>query len=139
MAGSIFGNLFRVSTFGESHGVGLGGVIDGCPAGVEIDEEFIQSELDRRKPGQSKITTQRKESDIARILSGVFEGRTTGTSIPVMVSNEDAKPHAYDHLKELYRPSHADFTYEKNMAHVTGGEVDVQALVKLLEESQQEQ
>ena len=111
--GDSFGKIFRITTWGESHGAGVGVVIDGCPSGLPLNEEDFQYELDRRRPGQSKITTQRKESDIARILSGVFEGRTTGTSISVMVSNEDAKPHAYDHLKELYRPSHADFTYEK--------------------------
>ena len=111
--GDSFGKIFRITTWGESHGAGVGVVIDGCPSGLPLNVEDFQYELDRRRPGQSKITTQRKESDIARILSGVFEGRTTGTSISVMVSNEDAKPHAYDHLKELYRPSHADFTYEK--------------------------
>ena len=111
--GDSFGRIFRITTWGESHGAGVGVVIDGCPSGLTLNEEDFQYELDRRRPGQSKITTQRKESDIARILSGVFEGRTTGSSISVMVSNEDAKPHAYDHLKELYRPSHADFTYEK--------------------------
>ena len=137
--GDSFGKIFCITTWGESHGAGVGGVIDGCPSGLPLNEEDFQYELDRRRPGQSKITTQRKESDIARILSGVFEGRTTGTSISVMVSNEDAKPNAYDHLKELYRPSHADFTYEKNMACETGGEVDVQALVKPSEESLQEQ
>ena len=111
--GDSFGKIFRITTWGESHGGGVGVVIDGCPSGLPIDEEDFQYELDRRKPGQSKITTQRKESDRAKILSGVFEGLTTGASISVMVSNQDAKPHAYEHLKELYRPSHADFTYEK--------------------------
>ena len=111
--GDSFGKLFRKTTWGESHGPGVGVVIDGCPSGLSLNEEDFQYELDRRKPGQSKITTQRKESDIAKILSGVFEGRTTGASISVMVSNEDAKPHAYEHLKELFRPRHADFTYEK--------------------------
>ena len=113
--GDSFGKLFRITTWGESHGAGVGVVIDGCPSGLPLDEDDFQYELNRRRPGQSKITTQRKESDIARIQSGVFEGRTTGTSISVMVSNMDAKPHAYDHLKELYRPSHADFTYEKKI------------------------
>ena len=89
MAGSIFGNIFRVSTFGESHGKGLGGVIDGCPAGVEIDEEFIQAELDRRKPGQSKIVTQRKEGDKVKFYSGVFEGKSTGTSIGFVIENDN--------------------------------------------------
>ena len=111
--GDSFGQLFRITTWGESHGGGVGVVIDGCPSGLPLSEEDLQYELDRRRPGQSKITTQRKESDTARILSGVFEGRTTGTAISVMVSNQDAKSHAYDHLKDLYRPSHADYTFEQ--------------------------
>ncbi len=110
--GDSFGHLFRITTWGESHGGGVGVVIDGCPAGLEISEAEIQYELDRRRPGQSKITTQRKESDSARILSGTFEGKTTGTAISIMVENQDARPQAYDHLKDLYRPSHADYTYE---------------------------
>ena len=110
--GDSFGHLFRITTWGESHGGGVGVVIDGCPAGLEINETEIQYELDRRRPGQSKITTQRKESDSARILSGTFEGKTTGTAISIMVENQDARPQAYDHLKDLYRPSHADYTYE---------------------------
>ena len=93
--GDSFGQLFRITTWGESHGGGVGVVIDGCPSGLPLSEEDLQYELDRRRPGQSKITTQRKESDTARILSGVFEGRTTGTAISVMVSNQDAKSHAY--------------------------------------------
>ena len=111
--GDSLGQLFRITTWGESHGGGVGVVIDGCPSGLDLSEEDLQLELDRRRPGQSKITTQRKESDKARILSGVFEGRTTGTAISVIVTNEDARPNAYDHLKDLYRPSHADYTYEK--------------------------
>ena len=111
--GDSFGHLFRITTWGESHGGGVGVVIDGCPSGLQLSEDDLQYELDRRRPGQSKITTQRKESDTARILSGVFEGRTTGTAISVMVLNEDAKSHAYEHLKDLYRPSHADFTFDK--------------------------
>ncbi len=111
MAGSIFGNIFRVSTFGESHGVGLGGVIDGCPAGVEIDEEFIQAELDRRKPGQSKIVTQRKEGDKVKFYSGIFEGRSTGTSIGFVIENDNQKSRDYDHIKDKFRPSHADYTF----------------------------
>ena len=111
--GDSLGQLFRITTWGESHGGGVGVVIDGCPSGLDLCEEDLQEELDRRRPGQSKITTQRKESDRARILSGVFEGRTTGTAILVIVSNEDARPNAYDHLKDLFRPSHADYTYEK--------------------------
>ena len=110
--GDSFGHLFRITTWGESHGGGVGVVIDGCPAGLAISESEIQYELDRRRPGQSKITTQRKESDTARILSGTFEGKTTGTAISIMVENQDARPQAYDHLKDLYRPSHADYTYE---------------------------
>ena len=110
--GDSFGHLFRITTWGESHGGGVGVVIDGCPAGLEISESEIQYELDRRRPGQSKITTQRKESDSARILSGIFEGKTTGTAISIMVENQDARPQAYEHLKDLYRPSHADYTYE---------------------------
>ena len=110
--GDSFGHLFRITTWGESHGGGVGVVIDGCPAGLEISEAEIQYDLDRRRPGQSKITTQRKESDSVRILSGTFEGKTTGTAISIMVENQDARPQAYDHLKDLYRPSHADYTYE---------------------------
>ena len=136
--GDSFGKIFRITTWGESHGAGVGVVIDGCPSGLPLNEEDFQYELDRRRPGQSKITTQRKESDIVRILSGVFEGKTTGTSISIMVSNEDAKPHAYEHLKKLNRPSHADFTYEKKYGLQTGGEVDEQVLVKQLEELQEE-
>ena len=110
--GDSFGHTFRVTTWGESHGGGVGVVIDGCPAGLELSLEAIQAELDRRRPGQSHITTQRKEADTAEILSGVFEGRTMGTALAILVRNTDARPHAYDHLKELYRPSHADFTYD---------------------------
>nr|ADI23258.1 chorismate synthase [uncultured nuHF2 cluster bacterium HF0770_13K08] len=111
--GDSLGHLFRITTWGESHGGGVGVVIDGCPSGLQLSEDDLQYELDRRRPGQSKITTQRKESDTARILSGVFEGRTTGTAISLMVLNEDAKSHAYEHLKDLYRPSHADFSFDK--------------------------
>jgi len=111
--GDSFGHLFRITTWGESHGGGVGVVIDGCPSGLHLSEDDLQYELDRRRPGQSKITTQRKESDTARILSGVFQGQTTGTAISVMVLNEDAKSHDYEHLKDLYRPSHADYTFDK--------------------------
>jgi chorismate synthase len=109
---SSFGTLFRVSTFGESHGGGVGVVIDGCPPRLPIDEASIQRDLDRRRPGQSRLVTQRDEEDRAEILSGVFEGRTLGTPIAVLVRNKDHLPAAYDHLKDVYRPSHADFTYE---------------------------
>ena len=111
--GDSFGKIFRISTWGESHGGGVGVVIDGCPAGIELSESDIQADLDRRRPGQSRITSQRKEPDRATILSGVFEGRTLGTSILIMVRNEDARPQAYEEMRDLYRPSHADFTYEQ--------------------------
>lgn len=112
MANSI-GKLFKLTTFGESHGIALGGIIDGCPSNINIDLDFIQSELDRRKPGQSKIVTQRKESDTVKFLSGIFEGKTTGTSIGFIVENENQKSNDYDHLKDAFRPSHADFTYDQ--------------------------
>jgi len=112
MAGNSFGQLFRITTFGESHGAAIGVIIDGCPPNVDIDMEFIQSELDKRKPGQSKITTQRKESDTAQILSGIFEGKSTGTPIALVIPNEDQKSKDYDHNKDIFRPSHADFTYQ---------------------------
>src|SRR6478735_4328499 len=109
---NIYGTLFRISTFGESHGPAIGAVIDGCPAGLEINEAFIQSELDRRKPGQSKITTQRKEDDTFKILSGVFEGKSTGTPITIVIENQDQRSKDYSHIAETFRPSHADYTYE---------------------------
>ena len=112
MAGNSLGTLFKLTTFGESHGLAIGGIIDGCPAGLEIDLVFIQSELDRRKPGQSSITTQRKESDTVEFLSGIFEGKTTGAPIGFTIKNEDQKSKDYSHLKDTFRPSHADFTYE---------------------------
>jgi chorismate synthase len=110
--GNTFGSLFKISTWGESHGGGIGVVIDGCPSLLPLEKADIQRDLDRRRPGQSKITTQRDESDTAEILSGIFEGKTLGTPIAIMVRNEDAKPDAYNHLKDVYRPSHADFTYD---------------------------
>ena len=113
MAGSTFGKLFRLTTFGESHGVALGGIIDGCPAGLEIDEGFIQNELDRRKPGQSKIVTQRKEGDKVEFLSGVFEGKSTGTPIGFVIYNDNQRSRDYDHIKDSYRPSHADYTFQE--------------------------
>jgi chorismate synthase len=108
---SGFGKLFRITTFGESHGRAVGVIIEGCPAGLPIDEEAIQEELDRRKPGQSKITTQRKEEDRMEILSGVFEGKATGTPIAMMVRNEDQRSKDYSHIADKFRPSHADYTY----------------------------
>ena len=112
MSNSI-GKLFTLTTFGESHGTALGGIIDGCPSNITIDLDFIQNELDRRKPGQSKIVTQRKESDEVKFLSGIFEGKTTGTSIGFIIENENQKSKDYSHLKDTFRPSHADFTYDK--------------------------
>lgn len=113
MAGNTFGTLFRLTTFGESHGVAIGGILDGCPAGLEMDVEFIKKELQRRKPGQSHITTQRKEEDEVVFLSGIFEGKTTGHPIGFTIANTNQKPNDYDHLKDTYRPSHADYTYEQ--------------------------
>lgn len=112
MSGNSFGNIFKVTTFGESHGVAIGGVIDGCPAGLNIDLNFIQNELAKRRPGQSRITTQRKEEDEVEFLSGIFEGVTTGTSIGFVIKNNNQKSQDYSHIKDKYRPSHADYTYD---------------------------
>jgi chorismate synthase len=109
---STFGKIFRIATFGESHGGGVGVVLEGCPPRLEIDIAEIQRDLDRRRPGQSALTTPRQEADQAEILSGVFEGQTLGTPIGILVRNKDARPSAYEHMKDVYRPSHADFTYE---------------------------
>jgi len=117
MAGSSFGTLFKLTTFGESHGVAIGGVIDGVPANQIIDLDAVQAELDRRRPGQSAIVTQRKESDTVEILSGIFEGKTTGSPIGFMIKNDDQKSNDYDHIKEVFRPSHADFTYNSKYGH----------------------
>lgn len=113
MAGNSFGKLFNLTTYGESHGPALGGVIDGCPSGIELDLEAIQNELNRRKPGQSAIVTQRKEPDTVSFHSGIFEGVTTGTSIGFVIENTNQKSHDYSHIKDNYRPSHADYTYDK--------------------------
>ncbi len=107
-----FGNLYRLTSFGESHGPGIGGVIDGCPAGIVLDMAFIQHELDRRKPGQSKLTTPRKEEDEVQFLSGIYEGKTTGTPIGFIVWNKNQHSSDYDNMKQVYRPSHADYTYQ---------------------------
>lgn len=112
MSGNIFGQNFRISTFGESHGGAVGVVVDGCPPGLVLSEADIQPELDRRKPGQSKITTPRAEQDQIKIFSGVFDGKTTGTPILILAFNKDANPSDYHHLKDLFRPSHADYTYQ---------------------------
>jgi chorismate synthase len=114
---NTFGTLFRVSTFGESHGQAIGCIVDGCPAGLEIDLDFMQRELDRRRPGQSSIVTQRKESDTVQLLSGVFEGRSTGTPIALLIPNEDQRSRDYDHLATAFRPSHADFTWQAKFGH----------------------
>ena len=113
MSGNSFGRSFVVTTFGESHGAALGCIIDGCPHGLEISEADIQKELDKRKPGSSKYTTQRKEDDEVEILSGVFEGKTTGTPIGLVIRNNDQKSKDYDDLKDTFRPSHADYVYSK--------------------------
>ncbi|MFO0469198.1 MAG: chorismate synthase [Bacteroidota bacterium] len=117
MGGSIFGKLFTITTFGESHGKGIGVIIDGCPAGIDIDVDFIQSELRRRRPGQSNIVTQRKENDEVQILSGVFEGLTTGSPIAMIIPNDDQKSGDYSHIKDSFRPSHADYTFEVKYGH----------------------
>ena len=139
-----YGTLFRISTFGESHGPAIGVMIDGCPAGLSIDENFIQSELDRRKPGQSKITTQRKEDDTFKILSGVFEGMSTGTPIAIVIENQDQRSKDYSHIQNTFRPSHADYTYEtkygnrdyrgggRSSARETAARVAAGAIAKLL-------
>ena len=113
MAGNSIGTLFRLTTFGESHGVAIGGVIDGCPAGVKLDIEKIQQDLDRRRPGQSAIVTQRKEPDTVEFLSGIFEGQSTGTPIGFVIKNANQKSKDYSHIKDTYRPSHADYTYDE--------------------------
>ncbi|GGG46219.1 chorismate synthase [Bizionia arctica] len=113
MAGNTFGKLFKLTTFGESHGVAIGGIIDGCPSGLKLNLEAIQYELNRRKPGQSEIVTQRKEPDTVEFLSGIFEGVTTGTPIGFTIKNTNQKSNDYSHIKDVYRPSHADYTYEK--------------------------
>jgi chorismate synthase len=139
-----YGTLFRITTFGESHGPAIGVIIDGCPAGLAIDEAFIQSELDRRKPGQSKITTQRKEDDTFKILSGVFEGKSTGTPIAIVIENQDQRSKDYSHIAETFRPSHADYTYEakygirdyrgggRSSARETAARVAAGAIAKLM-------
>lgn len=110
---NTFGNIFRLTSFGESHGAGIGGIIDGCPSGIEVDMDFIQNELNRRRPGQSKITTPRNEADKVEFLSGIFEGKTTGTPIGFVIWNANQHSSDYDNMKALYRPSHADYTYQQ--------------------------
>ena len=113
MGGSVLGTIFRVSTFGESHGPALGCVVDGCPPGLAISEADIQVDLDRRRPGQSRYTTQRRESDAVEILAGVFEGKTTGAPIALLIRNEDQRPRDYEKIRTQFRPGHADYTYLK--------------------------
>jgi len=113
MSGNTFGKLFTVTTFGESHGPALGCIIDGCPPGLSLEASDLQWDLNRRKPGQSRYTTQRKEDDEVQILSGVFEGKTTGTPIGLLVHNQDQKSKDYSKIKDLYRPAHADYTYDR--------------------------
>lgn len=113
MAGNSFGNVFKLTSFGESHGVAIGGVIDGCPSGIKLNLEEIQTELNRRKPGQSEIVTQRKEPDTVKFLSGIFEGETTGTPIGFIIENANQKSKDYSHIKDVYRPSHADYVYDQ--------------------------
>ncbi|SDB35033.1 chorismate synthase [Flavobacteriaceae bacterium MAR_2010_188] len=113
MAGNTFGKLFKLTTYGESHGPAIGGILDGCPAGLELDFDAIQHELNRRRPGQSEIVTQRKEPDVVEFHSGIFEGKTTGTPIGFVINNTDQKSKDYSHIKDVYRPSHADYTYQQ--------------------------
>ena len=139
-----FGKIFRITTFGESHGAAIGAILEGCPAGLEIDPAYIQKELDRRKPGQSKITTQRQEGDKVEILSGVFEGKATGTPISIVIYNEDQKSKDYAHIADKFRPSHADYTYHekygirdyrgggRSSARETAARVAAGAIAKLL-------
>jgi len=117
MAGNTFGNFFKLTTFGESHGEAIGGVIDGCPAGVSIDLDAIENQMMRRRPGQSTIVTQRKETDTVRFLSGIFEGKTTGSPIGFIIENTNQKSADYTHIKDSYRPSHADYTFDKKYGH----------------------
>lgn len=121
---NTFGRIFRLTSFGESHGRGIGGIIDGCPPGIEIDLDFIQGELDRRRPGQSRLTTQRREGDRVEFLSGIFEGKTLGTPIAFVVHNQDHRSGDYDTLRHVYRPSHADYTWQQKFGvrdHRGGG------------------
>lgn len=113
MAGNSFGKLFKLTTFGESHGEAIGGIIDGCPAGIEIDLDLVQKDMDRRRPGQSAIVTQRKEPDTVKFFSGLFQGKTTGTPIGFVIENQNQKSKDYSHIKDVYRPSHADYTYDE--------------------------
>jgi len=114
---NTLGNRLKLTTFGESHGVAIGGILDGCPAGIDLDLDAIQMELNRRKPGQSKLVTQRKEADEVKFLSGIFEGKTTGTSIGFIIENTTQRSNDYEHIKDVFRPSHADYTYQQKYGH----------------------
>ncbi|MFC1729742.1 chorismate synthase [candidate division KSB1 bacterium] len=132
MSGNTFGHLFRLTTFGESHGIAIGGVIDGCPSGLIIDMEFIQKELDRRRPHSSVFGSSRTENDRIEIISGIFKGKTTGSPIAFLVRNEDTRPEDYDFLQDTFRPSHADYTYEKKYGfrdHRGGGRASARETV----------
>lgn len=132
MAGNTFGTVFRLTTFGESHGKAIGGVIDGCPPGMEVDHELIRRDLNRRKPGQSQLTSPRREADEVELLSGIFENKTTGAPVGFIIPNKDQKPADYDHLKDAYRPSHADYTYEQKYGirdHRGGGRASARETV----------
>lgn len=144
MPGNTFGKLFAITTFGESHGPAIGVIIDGCPPGIPVDTDLLEQEMQRRKPGQSRITTQRKEEDSCEILSGVFEGKTTGTPISILIRNADQRSKDYDHIKDTYRPSHADMTYDakygirdyrgggRSSARETAARVAAGAIAKML-------
>lgn len=132
MAGNTIGQLFRVTTFGESHGIALGCIVDGVPPNLELSEADIQPDLDRRKPGTSRYTTPRREDDEVQILSGVFEGKTTGTSIGMIIKNGDQRSQDYGDIKDRFRPGHADFTYQQNTAFVIIAVVVVLLRVKPL-------
>lgn len=144
MAGNSFGQFFRITTFGESHGAAIGVVVDGCPAGVDFDLAFIQQQMDRRRPGQSALSTDRNEADRVEVLSGVFDGKTTGTPVAMLLRNADQRSGDYDALKDVYRPSHADYTYEaryglrdhrgggRSSARETAARVAAGALAQLL-------
>jgi len=145
---NTFGHLFKVTTFGESHGTAIGCIVDGCPAGLDFDLDFIQHNLDRRRPGQSSIVTQRKESDTVQVLSGIFEGKTTGTPIAFLIPNEDQRSRDYDHIASAFRPSHADYTWQakygirdhrgggRSSARETAARVAAGALAKIFLRSQ---
>ena len=131
MSGNTFGKIFKITTFGESHGTAMGCILDGCPPQIELKKEDIQYELDRRKPGESDVTTQRKEDDAIEILSGVFEGKTLGTPIGMIIYNKDQQSKDYTNIKDVFRPNHADITYHANMGTGTTGAAEELVLERL--------